>query len=388
MTSSSIVAWLPHLAHWGQQYVQTQWPSRSPGKGSPLDAGRFPSVVLPSFVKESAVAMRYLHLLGPLAWEHFPERDLATPWNIPACPYQPFIAACLVKLDQQLPYMAHLRRYLVEHPALVWLLGFPLVPSWRFPWGFDVEASLPTARHFTRMLREVPQTCLQWLLDETVRLLRTELSPEISDFGQAVSLDTKHILAWVRENNPKEYVKRRYVKEQQPAGDPDCRLGCKRRSNQYRARASSETPPATPMPRQRDAREAGSGAHSNNHSARASSLPCRARAESKACHSPPRAKSATPATASASAPGVSARQKVSAGRGARGSKRAATWERATRAAGTSGTVVDAAELGHEGASSTPQAASAAAVAADSRRRANATSVASIHSAASATGAFR
>ena len=56
-----------------------------------------------------------------------------------------------------------------------------------------------------------------------------------------ISLDTKHIIAWVKENNPKAYLKAgRYHKDQQPSGDPDCRLGCKRKRNQ---RASSKEPP-------------------------------------------------------------------------------------------------------------------------------------------------
>ena len=38
-----------------------------------------------------------------------------------------------------------------------------------------VEASLPTARHFTRMLRILPNAVLQWLLDDTVRLLQVTL---------------------------------------------------------------------------------------------------------------------------------------------------------------------------------------------------------------------
>ena len=117
------------------------------------------------------------------------------------------------------------------------------MPSSDYPWGFDVDASLPTARHFTRMLRTTPNAVSQYLLDETVRLIQAELSPEVNDFGHAISLDTKHILAWVKENNPKDYVQDRYDKEKQPAGDPDCRLGCKRRRNQ---RASSKEPPPTP----------------------------------------------------------------------------------------------------------------------------------------------
>jgi hypothetical protein len=93
------------------------------------------------------------------------------------------------------------------------------------------------------LLRKIPNTVCQYLLDETVRLLQAELITEVDDFGQAISLDTKHILAWVRENNPKDYVKGRYDKTKQPAGDPDCKLGCKRRRNQ---KTSSTEPPPTP----------------------------------------------------------------------------------------------------------------------------------------------
>jgi hypothetical protein len=42
----------------------------------------------------------------------------------------------------------------------------------------------------------------------------------------------KHIYAWVRENNPREYIKDRFCKDRQPSGDPDCKLGVKRSTNQ------------------------------------------------------------------------------------------------------------------------------------------------------------
>jgi len=242
MTSIPIVSRLNPLKQvfaWGWQAV-TRHHRR--GKRPNLHQLAQNPRLLPRFVRQSAVAMRYLRLLEPLDWGRFPERDIETDWGAPTVPYASFAAACLVKLDQQLVYMSHLHRYLAEHPALVWVLGFPVVPSVRYPWGFDVQASLPTPRHFTRMLRQMDNTKLQSLLDETVRLLQIELSTEVDDFGQSISLDTKHILAWVRENNPKDYVQDRYDKEQQPTGDPDCRLGCKRRRNQ---RASSKEPPPT-----------------------------------------------------------------------------------------------------------------------------------------------
>jgi hypothetical protein len=241
MTSTPILSRLTPLKQafaWGWQGVTGRYRRDQRPKLHQLAQN-----LLPRFVRESPVAMRYLRLLGLLDWGRFPERDLETDWGTPAVPYASFAAACLVKLNQQLVYMSHLRQYLCDHPALVWILGFPVVPSFRYPWGFDAQVSLPSARHFTRMLRRIPNAALQSLLDQTVHLLQAELSTEIDDFGQAVSLDTKHILAWVRENNPKDYVQDRYDKTKQPSGDPDCRLGCKRRRNQ---RASSKEPPPAP----------------------------------------------------------------------------------------------------------------------------------------------
>lgn len=198
---------------------------------------------LPLFVRECAVAQRYLHLLGALAWDSFPERDLERHYGIPAIPYAPFAAACLVKLDQQLRYMSTLRQYLIDHPALTWVLGFPLQPSKQTTWGFDVASSLPTHRHFTRMLRQMPNAALQYLLDSSVACLQAAL-PADAPFGRAISLDTKHVVAWVKENNPKAYVGDRFDKRQQPTGDPDCRLGCKRRRN----RSPQEEPASLPTP--------------------------------------------------------------------------------------------------------------------------------------------
>jgi hypothetical protein len=227
-----IISQLSRIKKWGQACIEPNRHALAMG----IDA-------LPQFVQASPVAMRYWRLLRPLNWRDFSERDLETRWARPASPYAPFTAACLVKLDQRFVSMPHLREYLVDHPALAWVLGFPLTRCTTTPHGFDVDQSLPTARHFTRMLRRMPNHCLQFLLDETVRLLQAELSTEIDDFGEVISLDTKHIIAWVKENNPKAYISDRYVKGNQPVGDPDCKLGCKRRRNQ---RASSDDPPPTP----------------------------------------------------------------------------------------------------------------------------------------------
>jgi hypothetical protein len=210
-----------------------------------------PGADLPLFVRESKPAMKALALLGPLDWDHFPERDPHRAWPGPRpLPRAPFVASFLLKLDQNLRYMPNLRDYLVDHPPVVWVLGFPLVPTEAFSWGFDVDESLPTARHFGRILRTLANAAFQFLLDGLVCCIKAELPPDVG-FGEAVSCDTKHIIAWVKENNPKAYVKDRYVKTNQPTGDPDCRLGCKRRHNQNGSQdtATAEAPlPALPTP--------------------------------------------------------------------------------------------------------------------------------------------
>ena len=100
--------------------------------------------MLPRFVADAAVARKYLDLLGPLDWDRFPERPTDHPWPGPVpAPRAPYVAAKLVKLNEGLRSMGHLRRYLVEHPALVWILGFPLSPDPAMPHGCDVERSLP-----------------------------------------------------------------------------------------------------------------------------------------------------------------------------------------------------------------------------------------------------
>ena len=205
-----------------------------------------PNIYLALF-ESSYPAKRYLDLLGPLDWGSFPERDLSRHWDPKPVPYAPFVAACLVRLEQRFVSMGRLHRYLVECPELVWLLGFPLPNSSKFSWLCEVADSLPTVRHLTQMLRTIPNSALQFLLSSSVTAIYTELEQADAlkkPLGDTVSLDTKHILAWVKENNPKAYIKQdRFNKEKQPIGDPDCRLGCKRRHNQ---RASSKEPPATP----------------------------------------------------------------------------------------------------------------------------------------------
>jgi hypothetical protein len=217
-----------------------------------------PGAELPAFVAACPVAQRYLALLGPLDWAHFPERptDRLWPGKAPA-PRAPYVAAYLVKLNEGFPSIGKLRAYLVEHPALLWLLGFPRRLDPAAPHGFDVQRSLPSRRRLGRgalwALRELDNASAQFLLTGSVHLIRQEL-PADYNFGDVISLDTKHIPPyWVQENNPKAYVSERYDKTKHPKGDPDCKLGCKKRHNKGEGNggepaAPTATPSTQPIP--------------------------------------------------------------------------------------------------------------------------------------------
>lgn len=217
--------------------LQTHW-RRLPEPDVPRCCPPFGATdvrLLPPFVTDSPVAMRYWHLLGALDWQHFPERDTERVWpGVKPMRRAPYVAAFLVKLDAGLRHMTDLRNYLVAHPALVWLLGFDLTPNARCTCGFDPDACLPCQRQFSRVLRTLPNASLQFLLDGTVQLVSHELPADLH-FGDEIALDTKHILAWVKENNPNRFAPHRCDKTIQPKGDPDCKLGCKERTNQRKA---------------------------------------------------------------------------------------------------------------------------------------------------------
>jgi|GEM_PF-5614392 len=131
-----------------------------------------PVSALPKPVRECPEAIKYLALLGDLDWEHFPERPTNRPWPGPTpASRAPFVAAYLVKLNEQLSTFQKLREHLVEHPALVWVLGFPLVPDPTQPWGFDGARSVPSRKQLGRILRELDNAALQFLLAASVRCI-------------------------------------------------------------------------------------------------------------------------------------------------------------------------------------------------------------------------
>jgi hypothetical protein len=176
------------------------------------------------------VTQQLLPLLQRLDWDQLPTTLTWRCSGERTVPLAAYIGAYLVKLERQLPTFGALRRFLREHPALIWALGFPLVRQRGAVGGFDADASLPSQSHFTKKMALLPNDLLQALLDAQVFELKDCFG---DDLARIISIDTKHILAWCEENNPKAYLSEQQLgNRQQPAGDKDCKLGCKRRHNQ------------------------------------------------------------------------------------------------------------------------------------------------------------
>lgn len=203
-----------------------------------------PFTMLPPAVQACPIAARFYALLAPLPWATFPERSTERPWpGSPPRPRAPFVAAYLVKLHEGHTSMGQLRRYLLEHPALAWLLGFPVSPQ--------TGPQLPSRRQLSRVLRDLPSSALSFLFEGTIQAVRDALpAQEQALFGDTIAGDTKHILGWVKQNNPKVTVgEGRWDKTRQPKGDRDCRLGIKKRRNSSPEPSEPSTPSSEPLPK-------------------------------------------------------------------------------------------------------------------------------------------
>jgi hypothetical protein len=155
MTDQSIVVQLPF-------WPLTEWPPKKPENKPNLHTFWRHPERWPAGVVDSLTVQRDLEILGPLDWAHFPERNLQRWWGQSTIPCATFAAVELIKLNEHQASMGDAHRFLLEHPSLIPLLGFPLVPAPTHPLGFNARASLPTPRHLTQMLRTQPNMALQF----------------------------------------------------------------------------------------------------------------------------------------------------------------------------------------------------------------------------------
>jgi hypothetical protein len=176
-----------------------------------------------SLVEHDPLVMHYRQIFHVLDFSLLPEPTTGPKGNSP----QVYAKAFLVMIEEGIESSGKLRQFLMRHPALVAFLGFQLKGiSHELPFGFHIEKTVPCARHLRRKLQEFQNSHLKLLLYDTIiKLQKLELLDGIA------AMDTKEILAYVKENNPKQYVKDRYKKDNIPCGDKTCALGAKPSSN-------------------------------------------------------------------------------------------------------------------------------------------------------------
>ena len=174
-----------------------------------------------------AVVQRYRTLFALFDWSALDPPHKRGPGN-PGHPKSAYVKALLVRIGEHLSSTPRWRAYLLDHPLLVLELGFRPHLDLNEPYGFDVAKTVPCVRHLNDILQRLDQHLFSDLFAQSVHALQAE----IPGLGEVVAYDVKHIYANVKENNPRVYLKDRFCKERPPKGDPDCRVGVKRSTNQ------------------------------------------------------------------------------------------------------------------------------------------------------------
>jgi len=192
-------------------------------------SSRFDQSTLQQMLDTDPVVLDYRGFFADLDW------SLVERWHAarssrgrPAHPESAYLKVFLVRIREKMSYTSQLHRFLLRHPLLIIELGFQLVLDPAAPYGFDVGRTLPSEQWLRQKLRNFDQDLLQALLAATV----TNLKAAIPHLGETIAFDVKHMFAWVRENNPNVYVEGSFTVHHIPKGDPDCRLGVKKSSNQ------------------------------------------------------------------------------------------------------------------------------------------------------------
>src|SRR6266487_3365292 len=99
-------------------------------------------------LEHDALVQRFRTFFALFDWRVVPEPaiDPSRPGKRPH-PQAAYLKALLLKVAEELTVCTRLRRFLVEHPLLVLELGFRPVLDFTQPYGFNVERTVPTARH-------------------------------------------------------------------------------------------------------------------------------------------------------------------------------------------------------------------------------------------------
>jgi Transposase DDE domain len=187
----------------------------------------FDQSTLSKMIDADPVVQRYRARFALFDWSSIDPPRKRGP-GAPAHPTSAYLKAALVRISEHHLSTPRWRAYLLDHPFLVLELGFRPHLDLTQPYGFNVATTVPSVRHLHNLLRSLDPRLLANLFEQSVQALQQE----IPGLGEVVAYDVKHIYANVKENNFRAYVPERFKKDQQPANEPDCRLGVKKSTNQ------------------------------------------------------------------------------------------------------------------------------------------------------------
>jgi hypothetical protein len=149
-----------------------------------------------SLVEHDPLVLHYRQIFHTLNFSLLPEPRTGPKGNSP----EVYAKAFLVMIEEGIKSSEKLRHFLVRHPALVVFLGFQLKGiSHELPFGFHIEETVPSARHLRRKLQEFQNSHLKLLLYDAISKLQ-----KLGLLNGIAAMDTKEILAYVKENNPKQ----------------------------------------------------------------------------------------------------------------------------------------------------------------------------------------
>lgn len=187
----------------------------------------FDQSTLSKLIAADPIVQRYRALFALFDWSPIDAPARRGPGK-PAHPQSAYFKAALVRINEHLSSTPRWRAYLLDHPLLVLELGLRPHLDFTQPYGFDVARTVPSVRWLNEWVRTVDCRLLCDLFEQSVQALRET----IPDLGEVVAYDVKHIYANVKENNPRVWMQDRFCKDRQSKGDPDCRVGVKKSTNQ------------------------------------------------------------------------------------------------------------------------------------------------------------
>jgi hypothetical protein len=120
-----------------------------------------PSLTHHASLMADPVADRWQAFFAPLDWT-LVDAPSAPKWRPGPTPHPPsaYLKAFIIKAHERLGSIPRLRRYLVEHPALVLALGFRPVPDPTQPGGVDIARTVPGERWLRHQQQHLATTLL------------------------------------------------------------------------------------------------------------------------------------------------------------------------------------------------------------------------------------